>query len=329
VRLVALASAVTVGLLILPSTGFAATTIGQVGDPTGGQCGAPQTVTNQIAPVGPDYRVPAGGGVITSWRHMASADSVETVAKLKILSEGPPATVRDYTTLAESEIQTIRPSELNEFPARMVVNGGELIGLTVKTFKSSGLTPCQFGTTPGTTMTVRYATSDPPPSTTTQYFPRGGYADVSATLEQDADGDGYGDETQDQCPANPAAHDGCQPTVPDLPGPAPDNSFQLGLLQRLPAGWALLTLDVPGPGAVKARATASVPRAAAKRKRITVARATAKPTAAMTVVLILRPTKKARRVLARRNRLRARVAITFTPTGGTANTRTRSLILRR
>jgi hypothetical protein len=313
-------------VLVGPASASAATTVGQVGDPTGTNCGAPQTVTNQTVPTGAEYRVPAGGGVITSWRHISSAQSVNTVAKLKILSEGPDATIRNYTTLAETPWQFITPSALNEFATRVPVHGGELVGLTVNNIGASTMAPCQFGTTPGTSMTVRYATSDPAPGSTAQYYPRGGYADIAATLEPDADADGYGDETQDECPANPAAHDNCAPLPP---AQTPDSNFQVGLLSRLPAGWALLTLEVPGAGAVSVKSAARVPRAAAKRKRITVATAHANPTKAETVVLVLKPRKKPRRQLARRHRLRATLAITFTPTGGTPSTQRRALTLRR
>jgi hypothetical protein len=34
---------------------------------------------------------------------------------------------------------------------------------------------------------------------------------VTATVEDDRDRDGYGDETQDQCPKNPILHEGCPP----------------------------------------------------------------------------------------------------------------------
>jgi hypothetical protein len=37
---------------------------------------------------------------------------------------------------------------------------------------------------------------------------------ASVTIEPDADHDGYGDETQDQCPQNPAAHFQCSVVAP-------------------------------------------------------------------------------------------------------------------
>jgi hypothetical protein len=43
---------------------------------------------------------------------------------------------------------------------------------------------------------------------------------LSGTIEADADGDGFGDETQDQCPTNAAIQTACPTGVP-LPGTAP------------------------------------------------------------------------------------------------------------
>jgi hypothetical protein len=43
---------------------------------------------------------------------------------------------------------------------------------------------------------------------------------VGADVEPDADGDGFGDETQDCAPANPAVQTGCG-TTPEPPGPGP------------------------------------------------------------------------------------------------------------
>jgi hypothetical protein len=44
---------------------------------------------------------------------------------------------------------------------------------------------------------------------------------LSAQVEPDADGDGYGDETQDCAPADAAVHEACTPPTPPVPLPAP------------------------------------------------------------------------------------------------------------
>ena len=43
--------------------------------------------------------------------------------------------------------------------------------------------------------------------------------DIAARLEADADGDGFGDETQDQCPTDPSTHAAC-PVTPVTPAPS-------------------------------------------------------------------------------------------------------------
>jgi hypothetical protein len=46
--------------------------------------------------------------------------------------------------------------------------------------------------------------------------------DLSAQLEADADGDGYGDETQDECPTDASTHGACPDTT------APDTTITSG-----------------------------------------------------------------------------------------------------
>jgi hypothetical protein len=60
--------------------------------------------------------------------------------------------------------------------------------------------------------TIDFLLSDVPPST--QTFTAGGNVqlDVSARLEADADHDGFGDETQDQCPTNGTIQGPCPVT---------------------------------------------------------------------------------------------------------------------
>jgi hypothetical protein len=58
------------------------------------------------------------------------------------------------------------------------------------------------------------APADPPPGTRVTYEPGSNHQiDVSAVLEADADHDGFGDETQDQCPTNGTTQGPC-PVAP-------------------------------------------------------------------------------------------------------------------
>jgi hypothetical protein len=57
---------------------------------------------------------------------------------------------------------------------------------------------------------------DVPPGSTQTYMAGGsGKLDVSAVLEPDADGDGFGDESQDQCLGQSGTEAGCSPPSPD------------------------------------------------------------------------------------------------------------------
>jgi hypothetical protein len=51
--------------------------------------------------------------------------------------------------------------------------------------------------------------------------PDAGTLDFAVKVEPDADGDGFGDETQDNCPGFPGTDDGCGPGGKPVPAPAP------------------------------------------------------------------------------------------------------------
>ena len=91
------------------------------------------------------------------------------------------------------------------------MQGGELVGLNIQ--GPAALTPCAFGTgQPGDIM--RYRLDDPPPGTNQPYpsAATGLRADVSASVEPDADRDGFGDETQDGCPTDASTQGACPAT---------------------------------------------------------------------------------------------------------------------
>jgi hypothetical protein len=59
---------------------------------------------------------------------------------------------------------------------------------------------------------------------------------LSALVEPDADGDGFGDETQDCAPADAAVHEGCVPTSPPVVLPPPPNPLSVGCNAPVCAG---------------------------------------------------------------------------------------------
>jgi hypothetical protein len=112
----------------------------------------------------------------------------------------------------------------------------------------------------------------------------------------------------------------------------PSNVFRIARIRpSRRTGGATIVMNLPGPGVVKAVATASVParllrtraaiRITAARKKLTVAQGGK-------TRLSLRPTRAARRALARKRKLRVRLVLTYTPTGGTPSTQRRAVTLK-
>jgi hypothetical protein len=87
------------------------------------------------------------------------------------------------------------------------VQAGDVIGLRGDT--GSGL-PCDRAAPSPMSVEAILAGN---PAVGSTVSPTGSFAsfelDLSARLEPDADGDGYGDETQDQCPTDPSTHGPC------------------------------------------------------------------------------------------------------------------------
>jgi hypothetical protein len=101
----------------------------------------------------------------------------------------------------------------------------------------------------------------------------------------------------------------------------PSNAFSFGkpkLNKR--KGTARLPVNLPGSGSVK---IADVKKTKKRIKAKTLAAG-----AAGTLKLPVIPTKNARKALKAKHKLRVKVKVTFTPTGGLAGTKTRTLVLK-
>jgi hypothetical protein len=162
-------------------------------------------------------------GVITKWR-LTNGGSEVTAQILKVLR--PTADPKAFRVVDESAFGAAVPGP-NTFDTRLPVQAGDRFGL----YGLKGAIACAFGTgadklgftsgnsTIGTTLTasVEHASEQIP---------------VSVVIEPDADHDGYGDETQDNCPQNPAAHSECPLAAPAVL-PVPETPAPL-TIQALP-----------------------------------------------------------------------------------------------
>jgi hypothetical protein len=205
IRGVALALATLVGavpLALAPAPASGAAQIGEAFTPAGVVC-SPNTTRLQSGSPGGQYAAPFAG-VITSWSFAASATDVPRV-KLKVARFVGGSS---FTIVGESDIETPTPATLNTYPLHIPVQAGDVIGLSTFTAANG---PCGR-TASGYLFHSRFG--DPPVGSTLPYGgPFSGLQfDVAASLEEDCDSDGLGDETQDpELPPIPA----CDPTPPE------------------------------------------------------------------------------------------------------------------
>jgi hypothetical protein len=173
------------------SSATGATTVGQTFAPDV-SCGTPNIdYIQSTGPTGgPSFAAPSGG-VITSWSHQAPGAADQLRLKVARAAGGD-----NFTIVGQSALETMTPSTLNTFGTRIPVQAGDVIGF----FHGSGGL-CATGAPGGI---VHFSGGDTQPGTTAPFTPSPGFKlDVSAQLEPDADNDGFGDETQDQCPGVP------------------------------------------------------------------------------------------------------------------------------
>jgi len=153
---------------------------------------------------GPAYTTPAG--VVTSWTVVVASNPGTTV-KLKTVHEGPADT---YTVQRSSEAVELASIGANTFASHVPVAAGDALALWAV---SPSNVPCAFTTgLAGDRLGGFLMASEPKPGQAFPFgFNPGLRLNVSATVEPDADGDGFGDVTQDSCPGRATSQGDCQP----------------------------------------------------------------------------------------------------------------------
>ena len=169
-------------------------------------CPAYLTVVQHTTGTTPSYEVTAPG-VVTSFSYESDADP----GQVRALVFTKTAT-NSFQLVGKSAFQTVAPSTVNTFPTRIPVPAGALLGGQVS---SSAMRCAYFPSSSGDEFKV--GPFDPDTSSTMNTV--GSYTgrwNISAVVESDADGDGYGDVTQDLCPQLKLAQAAC---------PAPDTTI--------------------------------------------------------------------------------------------------------
>jgi RTX calcium-binding nonapeptide repeat (4 copies) len=152
--------------------------------------------------------VPPDGGVITSWSYAAPASADEI--NFKVIR---PAGGGDFLVVADTPVQTMTPGTVNTFPIRVPVQGGDSIAIHNM---NSGAGCVHFMPAQPGDRVDGCTACDPPQGTTytAAALQAGIRVNVAAQVEPDADKDGFGDESQDQCTTDPSAQGACPtPTI--------------------------------------------------------------------------------------------------------------------
>ena len=350
---VALAAAAA---LVVAAPAQSSTTLGQVlpNPDGGGNCGE-SGFLQALQIQGGNHSVPAGGGIITTWSTAAKSTANATGVRLMVMraiEESPGY----FSVVGVADPQTVPQGTTGTFPTRIAVQEGDRLGLAVT---STGSAPC-YGTFAGGRVAIQPFTAeqfppDPNAGYTTQYSfgivtVNGTAVNVAATLEADADGDGYGDETQDLCPTDAAVRTVCpgspgpdpgtdpKPTdpTPTTPDPTPQTPTTPTPTTPTVPKPVTLTLTVPALKAAKggkASGTFSLPAAGKLSWKgtsgKTVVASGSKTLAKGKRAVSLTLNAAGKKLLKKKGKLAVKLTFTLAPAGGKAVTASRSVTFRR
>jgi hypothetical protein len=141
-------------------------------------------------------------GVIVRWR--IKMGSTTTAVALRVIRPGDSTTA---TGAGTGETVTPSANTTSELAARLPVQSGDGIGVNW----ADGQTLTARSDTPGATILAWFPLLDSAPPSPASTSPSRELL-INADVEPDADGDGFGDETQDQCPTNASTQGPCPVT---------------------------------------------------------------------------------------------------------------------
>ena len=254
----AIAIGALLGLLALPASGQAAVNFGSQLDhePTEMKCEmtAPCSVVSLIHPIPPEGDRYSGGapidGVITKFRARAWAYEKPGQITFRVADISLPDPGNDESAVASAKgtgpTVTIQPDEaaletpITEVAGRLPVKKGQHLAVDITAsigiiYNSNGdkfsylfVPPLVEGSAPrGSTEAINHLL-------------------VAATIEPDADNDGFGDETQDQCPRQATTQGPCDDSVPVVSGVSVKNGKATYSLNE--AATVTLSLEKKLPG---------------------------------------------------------------------------------
>jgi hypothetical protein len=211
----ALAVAATT-LLALPASGVAAETFGSqlTSSPNYGACAdagltAPCTWVSHNHPTttGDPYTAGApNDGVITKFRIRALGPGASVTFRVANIALAPPDSAQAAAVGTGPTVTIAGLGEIEEFSGRLPVNKGNHLAIdttSAQAIYETGGDEFTYGFGPSLVDGAAQRTS----------ANAHGQLLVAATVEPDADKDGFGDETQDRCLGQVDANGGCPPNV--------------------------------------------------------------------------------------------------------------------
>ena len=303
----------------LPASATGAAPLGET-FVTNNTCAGTTTVQTG-SPTG-NYTVPSAG-VITSWQFLAGA-TPPTQLRLKLVQATGG---NNFKVVAESAIEAPAANQLNSFPSRITAEPGDMLGFFFT--PSSGT----CSTVPaGSGYSIAYygiQGVDLALGTTNSLIPQDNVRlDISALLEPDIDADGFGDETQDQCPTDASTQGPCPTAEPPadtkLEGSASAKGTQIktGVAIRVRVKiTAQEALTAEASGRIKVNRTYKL-----KPETMQVAGATSKT---MQLVPKKKHGKKIAKALKKGKKAKAKLTLKLTDEAGNTETEKLSVKLKR
>ncbi len=164
------------------------------------------------APGSPFPAAAPSAGVITSWTFRIVEVPPNILSQVvKVLH--PTGAPSQFTVTAESSPGSLVQGA-NTFATRLPIQAGDVLA-TSGTAEGTLVTVYCNTATPGDKAGVLPGNPTQGATTTAIAEPEGLQIPITAVIEPDADGDGYGDETQDKCPQSAAVQGECPVVVLD------------------------------------------------------------------------------------------------------------------
>jgi hypothetical protein len=202
-----LGAGIAASMLVGPGVASAATTIGQTGTPTA-SCTDNEAYVQKTVAAGPQYS-PSASSVITSWSAQGTAAPDQPLTLLVLRQDDPT----HYTVLGRNAQTLPNTNVVNTFNGlRLPIQPNEEIGVFLPPGSAA---TCEFSTSNGGDVANWSFPLGEIPDNTSYPFTgsdSGQRVNAKAVVEPDADHDGFGDETQDQCPTNGTTQGPCPKT---------------------------------------------------------------------------------------------------------------------